>query len=209
MSSVKLISTTPNIEENIAYIARVSSKNQENTEITKLLKYCIRKGHWSVFEQGFITIEISTSRAIARQILRHKSFNFSEFSQRYQSVDSDGMVYVHARRQDVKNRQNSIDDLPESDKNWFINQSEFIWNRAMEAYEEAISRGIALECARALLPEGLTPTKLYVSGSVRSWIHFIDVRTEESTQLEHRIVAEQCKEILKIVIPTIFEAKGW
>lgn len=201
---VKLISATPNIEENMAYVARVSSPNQNNPEYSKLLKYCLRKGHWSVFEHGYITLEIETSRAIARQIIRHRSFAFSEFSQRYAEVE-DNPIYVEARTQDTKNRQSShtTNDLILT-KYWDQAQAD-VWSISRNWYENAIKMGIAKEQARALLPEGMTPSRIYMSGTVRSWIHYIQVRTENGTQKEHSAVALECKRILKDIIPTIIE----
>jgi len=201
---VKLITATPDIEKTAAYVARVSSPNQENPDYEKLLRYCYKHKHWSVFEHGFITLEINTSRAIARQILRHKSFAFSEFSQRYSTVTND-MVHVRARSQDLKNRQNSIDDMSDEAKVGFNLTCLNVYNIAMNAYEHALAKGVAKECARALLPEGLTPSKLYMSGSVRSYIHWLDVRCGNGTQLEHQEIALEAKEVLREVMPAIID----
>jgi thymidylate synthase (FAD) len=201
---VRLISATPGIEEHMAYVARVSSPNQTNPEFAKLLKYCLRKGHWSVFEHGYITLEIDTTRAIARQIIRHRSFAFSEFSQRYAEVKEEP-TFVEARTQDLKNRQSSHPtEDPLLTRYWEQAQSE-VWSLAKTWYENALSMGIAKEQARALLPEGMTPSRIYMSGTVRSWIHYIQVRSENGTQKEHSAVALECKRILRDVIPTVIE----
>ena len=201
---VRLIAATPSIEEHMAYVARVSSPHQNNPEFSKLLKYCLRKGHWSVFEHGYITLEIETSRAIARQIIRHRSFSFSEFSQRYAEVEGDP-IFVEARTQDTKNRQSShTTDDPILTRYWDQAQAD-VWHVAKTWYENALSMGIAKEQARALLPEGMTPSRIYMSGTVRSWIHYIQVRSENGTQKEHSDIALECKRVLKTVIPTVIE----
>lgn len=201
---VLLIAATPQIEEHMAYVARVSSPNQNNPEFSKLLKYCLRKGHWSVFEHGFITLEIQTSRAIARQIIRHRSFSFSEFSQRYAEVENDP-IFIEARTQDLKNRQSSHPtDDPILQRYWNTAQAD-VWSAAMNWYQNAINMGIAKEQARALLPEGMTPSRIYMSGTVRSWIHYIQVRSDNGTQKEHSAVALECKRVLRGVIPTVIE----
>lgn len=201
---VQLIAATPGIEEHMAYVARVSSPNQNNPEFKKLLKYCLRKGHWSVFEHGYITLEIDTSRAIARQILRHRSFSFSEFSQRYASVLGE-QIKVEARTQDLKNRQSSNPTDDEALQRFWDKTQDVVWGMAKSMYDEALQLGIAKEQARALLPEGMTPSRIYMSGTVRSWIHYIQVRSENGTQKEHSDVALSCKEVLRGVIPTIIE----
>lgn len=203
----RLVTITKDAESVIGYCARVSNpENQNNQEVSKLLAYCIKHEHWSIFEMGNAVIEITTSRAIAAQILRHRSFTFQEFSQRYASPQD--YEVCEARRQDQKNRQNSIDDLPDTDKQWFINTQEQLWNSSKTAYDEAVSRGIAKECARFLLPLS-TQTKLYMNGTIRSWMHFINLRTSHGTQLEHSIIAESCKQILKNELPTVASAMGW
>ena len=210
--TVKLISLTSaegmKPEEIISYCARVSNpKNQSNFNTAPgLLKYCIENRHWSPFEMCDMTIEIITSRAIAQQILRHRSFSFQEFSQRYAKV----LNYVNydARRQDEKNRQNSIDDLPEDTKNWFIASQARVWGDSTLLYEEALKRGIAKECARFLLPLN-TQTTLYMKGSIRSWVHYLQVRTDVSTQKEHREIAEGIKKIFAVNFPAVSEALGW
>lgn len=201
---VKLVASTPGIEEHMAYVARVSSPNQNNPEFKKLLKYCLRKGHWSVFEHGYITLEIDTTRAIARQIIRHRSFSFSEFSQRYAEV-ADEPVFVETRTQDLKNRQSSHPSNDPILKKYFDTAQAEVWHIAQTHYENALRMGIAKEQARALLPEGMTPSRIYMSGTVRSWIHYIQVRSENGTQKEHSDVALACKDILRGVIPTIIE----
>lgn len=211
--SVKLISvtrpagTTPMTAEGImAYCARVSSPNQSNPDYEKLLRYCIREKHWSVFEMADMTVEITTSRAIAAQILRHRSFNFQEFSMRY----AEALNYepCSARRQDTKNRQNSIDDLPVDVKESFLFFQEQVWDFAYARYQEAIANGVAKECARMLLPLS-TQTRLYMKGSARSWIHYLEVRCAPETQLEHRKIASQIKSIFCEEFPSIAIALGW
>lgn len=192
-------------QEIISYCARVSNPdNQLNFEAaSKLLRYCIKHKHWSIFEQADMTIEIVTSRAIAAQILRHKTFNFQEFSQRYQQVTR--IQKYQARRQDTKNRQNSFDDLEQSTKDWFDIAQQKLANDSMELYNEAINKGIAKECARFLLPLA-TETRLYMKGSIRSWITYLMVRLDKSTQKEHRDIAEECWNIFKEQLPDISEA---
>lgn len=206
--SVKLITITPDAEATMAYIARVSSPNQGNPDYAKLLAYCIRNKHHSVFEHAFMTLEVNTSRAIARQILRHRSFTFSEFSQRYAEV-GDERVIVAARRQDSKNRQNSIDDLDGDIRFAFAEYQSRVWRLATDYYYAALDEGVAKECARALLPEGLTPSRLYMSGSVRSFIHWIELRTGNGTQLEHQELALEAKKIFCEQLPTVAAALGW
>ena len=203
---VSLISITPNIQETIAYCARVSSKNQENENIAGLIKYCIKNKHWSIFEQGFMTVEIETSRAISAQILRHRSFTFQEFSQRY--AETTGFETYKARRQDSKNRQNSIDDMSENDSQWFLYAQSRVQKFCEEQYKMALAKGIAKEQARFLLPMS-TGTKLYMSGCIRSFIHYLELRTEEGTQLEHRLIAERIQGIFMHELPIISEALGW
>ena len=192
--------TTPDAEKIIAYCARVSSNNQDNPEYEKLLRYCINHGHWSIFEMANMVVEITTSRAIAQQIVRHRSFSFQEFSQRY-SVATE-FETVDARRQDTKNRQNSFDDLSEQDKDWFIAAQSKVINEANNVYRDALDRGIAKECARMVLPL-LTQTRLYMNGSIRSWIHYLQIRCAPETQKEHRDIALAIKAIFKEQLPTI------
>ncbi len=190
----------------IAYCARVSSPHQENLDYEKLLAYCIKNRHWSIFEMVDMTVEILTSRGISPQILRHRSFVFQEFSQRYAKVQS--FETYTPRRQDSKNRQHSIDDLEEATMTWFADAQEKIRALSVETYNEALEKGIARECARMLLPLN-TQTKLYMKGSVRSWIHYIEVRTDASTQKEHRDIAEAVKEIFINQFPVTAAALGW
>ncbi len=206
-SLVKLISITPRAEETMAYCARVSNpENQENPKIDKLLGFCIKNGHWSVFEQANMVLEINTSRAISPQILRHRSFSFQEFSQRYAAAT--GFVPYEARRQDLKNRQNSVDDLSEESKQWFIDSQKEIWDLCYSRYNEALERGIAKECARSLLPLN-TATRLYMNGTVRSWIHYIDLRAGHGTQKEHMEIAQAAKAIFIRELPVVAQALGW
>jgi thymidylate synthase (FAD) len=190
----------------IAYCARVSSPHQETPDYEKLLSYCIQKKHWSVFEMVDMTVEITTSRAISPQILRHRSFCFQEFSQRYAKVQA--VEKYQPRRQDVKNRQNSLDDLDDSTVAWFDEAQESVARLGMEKYEEALEKGIAKECARVLLPLG-TQTRLYMKGSVRSWIHYLEVRTDPATQKEHRDIADAVKTIFTEQFPVTSAALGW
>jgi thymidylate synthase (FAD) len=213
---VKLVAATQgagelamkNAQEVVSYVTRVSAPlNQMNFETApKLLKYCIDHGHWSPFEHAYFTLEIITSRAIAAQILRHRSFTFQEFSQRY--AKATGFVPVEARRQDTKNRQNSVDDLPEATKLWFKSALWSIETLSLKMYELALKQGIAKECARFLLPLN-TETTIYMTGSVRSWIHYIALREANGTQKEHKDIALECKEILGNALPDIAEALGW
>lgn len=196
--------TTP--EGLIAYCARVSSPHQENPDYAGLLRYCIKNKHWSVFEMVDMTVEITTSRAIAQQILRHRSFQFQEFSQRYAKVQQ--AEKYEARRQDQKNRQNSIDDLSKETQLWFKSAQSEIELRAFQLYEEALEKGIAKECARFLLPLA-TQTRLYMKGSVRSWIHYLEVRCDPSTQKEHREIADAIKALFVQEFPIVSEALEW
>lgn len=205
--NVKLISVTPKAEEIMAYCARVSSPNQDNPKYEKLFEYCVKEGHWSVFEMADMTLEIETSRGIAPQLLRHKSFSFQEFSQRYAKVDG-GFELYEARRQDLKNRQNSIDDMSDKDKLWFKDAQTIIHKKAVQLYQVALDKGIAKEQARFLLPLNTT-TKLYMKGSVRSWIHYINLRSGNGTQKEHRDIALAAKEIFKVQFPTLAKSLDW
>jgi thymidylate synthase (FAD) len=210
--SVRLISITKPVDESLtseglmAYCARVSSPNQDNPEYDKLLKYCAENSHWSVFELCDCTFEIITSRAIAQQILRHRSFSFQEFSQRYATVGT-GFKQYEARRQDTKNRQNSIDDMSEEDKLWFLSAQVNVQRQALSYYEEALRKGIAKEQARFLLPLGVT-TKLYMKGSIRSFIHYIQVRTDKGTQKEHRDIAILIRGIILEQFPSLTTILG-
>lgn len=211
MSQVKLISVTPDAEKNIAYCARVSNpSNQENDNYAKLLKYCIDHQHWSVFEMAFLTLEINTTRGLAAQILRHRSFTFQEFSQRYADATllSDEIPLFELRRQDQKNRQNSINDIENEIIVKWNTQIREHFAKAKAIYDGMIKDGIAKECARFLLPLA-TPTRLYMSGSIRSWIHYINLRSSNGTQKEHMIIANECKNIFIEQFPIIGEALGW
>jgi thymidylate synthase (FAD) len=205
--NVQLIHSTPEAERHMGYCARVSNPaNQDNPDSSKLLGYCIKNGHWSVFEMATLCVEITTSRGISAQILRHRSFSFQEFSQRYASPTD--FVKYEARRQDQKNRQNSHDDLPEADKQWFLATQQAHWDDAKRAYDVAIERGIAKECARFLLPMNVE-TRLYMIGSARSWIHYIQLRTTPGTQKEHRDIALGCKDIFSQQFPETAKALEW
>ena len=197
-----------NKEGLMAYVARVSSSDPLNKKYAGLLKYCIQHKHWSVFEMIDVCMEITTSRAIAAQILRHKSANFQEFSQRYQEVPEDGFIIYKARRQDMKNRQNSIDDLSQEDIEFFEKAQKEVWELARKRYGEAINRGIAKECARFLLPLN-TKTTLFMKGPMRTWIHYLDLRGGNGTQLEHMEIAIKAKQIMAQKFPIISEAMGW
>ncbi len=185
--AVRLIAVTPNAEATMGYCARVSNPaNQDNPDVSKLLTYCIQHGHWSVFEHAFLTVEIVTSRGLAPQILRHRSFTFQEFSQRYAAVQD--CVTYEGRRQADKNRQSSVDDLPEPTKQRFRDAQHKVWEYATTVYRELLDMGIAKECARFVLPSN-AKTTLYMSGTVRSWIHYLMLRTKPDVQLEHRRIA--------------------
>tara|TARA_Y100001970_G_scaffold247168_1_gene315706 strand:- start:251 stop:868 length:618 start_codon:yes stop_codon:yes gene_type:complete len=203
---VKLISITPDAENLVAYCARVSSKNQDNPNIQKLLEYCIKHEHWSVFETAYITVEIETSRAISAQILRHRSFTFQEFSQRYAEVPD--FITYKARRQDKKNRQASIDDMKFEDRHWFDIAQDRVQSLTAALYLDALDRGIAKEQARFLLPMS-SKTKIYMTGNIRSWIHYLNLRSKWDTQKEHRDIAIEIIEILKKELPTISKAVKW
>jgi thymidylate synthase (FAD) len=191
--SVKLVSVTPDAEQTMAYVARVSNpNNQENPNYAKLLGYCIKHNHWSVFEQSFMTLEIETTRGLAAQILRHRSFTYQE----------------ELRRQDTKNRQNSIDDIDAFVKQEFEIKMRKHFDEAMVLYQSMLDMGIAKECARFVLPLA-TPTRLYMSGSCRSWIHYIQLREKNGTQKEHMEIAEACKKIFAEQFPTVAEALEW
>ncbi len=206
----RLIQSTPNPEENMAYIARVSNpSNQDNDKYAGLLKYCIKHNHWSVFEQASMTLEIETTRAIAAQILRHRSFTFQEFSQRYASSTSLGEIELpELRRQDTKNRQNSIDDLDPAMVDKLNRQMNTLFSSAVSLYTQMLEEGVAKECARMVLPL-CTPTRIYMTGSCRSWIHYINLRSAHGTQKEHMEIAEDCRKIFIEQYPSVSEALGW
>ena len=209
--TVKLISVTPDAEKLMAYCARVSNPNNQNNEnYAKLLKYCIDHQHWSIFEHGFMTVEINTTRGLAAQILRHRSFTFQEFSQRYADTTllADEIPLFELRRQDNKNRQNSIDDMGDEIRARWNTKIREHFGKAKALYDDMIKDGIAKECARFILPLA-TPTRLYMSGTARSWIHYIELRSGHGTQKEHMIIANECKNIFIQQFPTIGEALGW
>ena len=208
--TVKLISVTPDAEKHMAYCARVSNpNNQENENISRLLGYCIKHGHFSVFEQAFMTLEINTTRGLAAQILRHRSFTYQEFSQRYADASflSEQIPLFELRRQDNKNRQNSIDDIPDEIRNKYNVLIREHFAKAKGIYDQMLQDGIAKECARFILPLA-TPTRLYMSGSIRSWLHYISLREKNGTQKEHMDIARECKRIFCEQFPTVAEALG-
>ena len=207
---VNLISVTPDAEKHIAYVARVSNpKNQNNDNFSGLLKYCIKHGHWSIFEQAFMTLEIETTRGIAAQILRHRSFTYQEFSQRYADSNLLGDIELpELRRQDTKNRQNSIDDLDPEVVEKLNKQMNTLFSSALSLYNQMLEKGIAKECARFVLPLA-TPTRIYMSGSARSWIHYINLRSGHGTQKEHMDIANECKSIFVEQFPSVAEAMEW
>ena len=206
----KLVSVTPDAEKHIAFCARVSNpNNQDNEKFSGLLKYCIKHQHWSIFEQAFMTLEITTNRGIAAQILRHRSFTFQEFSQRYASTDFLGEIELpELRRQDDKNRQNSIDDLDPELVDKLERQMVTLFSSANSLYQQMLEAGVAKECARFVLPLA-TPTKIYMTGSIRSWLHYIDLRSSNGTQKEHMDIANSCKAIFVEQFPSIAEAMEW
>ena len=209
--TVKLISITPDAENMMAYIARVSNpNNQDNPNYAGLLKYCIKHNHWSVFEQSTMTLEIETTRGIAAQILRHRSFTFQEFSQRYADTNliAEEIPLPELRRQDTKNRQNSTDDLPADLTIQLYSKIQDHFNAAQNLYKELLDAEVAKECARFVLPLAV-PTRIYMTGSCRSWIHYINLRSDHGTQKEHMIIAEGCKEVFKQQFPSVAEALEW
>ena len=209
---VKLISITPDAEKTMGFIARVSNpKNQENPEVSGLLKYCIKHGHWSVFEQAHMTLEIETTRGLGAQILRHRSFTFQEFSQRYS--DATGFEDTSLRKQADKNRQSSEEEINPTLLADYKNITALVavrdhFHKGKKLYDELIEEGVARECARMVLPLG-TQTTMYMNGTVRSWIHYINLRTEENTQKEHRDIANAIKNIFIDNFPNVSEALGW
>jgi len=210
MSIVEFITATPEAEKNMAYIARVSNpKNQANDNFINLIRYCINNEHWSVFEQAYMTLQIETNRGIAAQILRHRSFTFQEFSQRYADSRELGEIPIpDLRRQDNKNRQNSISDLPKDLSDDFKVKIKNQFKQSKKLYEEMIDAGIAKECARFVLPLA-TPTRIYMTGSCRSWIHYINLRSGNGTQKEHMNIANECKSIFQKQFPIVSSALDW
>ena len=208
--NVKLVTVTPDAEKLMAYVARVSNpSNQGNEKFAGLLKYCIKHQHWSVFEQSSMTLEINTTRAIAAQILRHRSFTYQEFSQRYADAKLLETINLpELRRQDDKNRQNSIDDLEPEVVEKFNRQMNTLFSSAFGLYNQMLEAGVAKECARMVLPLA-TPTRIYMTGSCRSWVHYINLRSAHGTQKEHMEIANDCKKIFIEQFPAVSEALEW
>jgi len=208
---VKFISATPDAEKHMAYCARVSNPSNQNSDsFSGLLKYCIKHQHWSIFEQSFLTVEINTTRGLAAQILRHRSFTYQEFSQRYADTNllNKTIPLPELRRQDTKNRQNSIDDIPDYLKLTLTEDIRVHFEQGLRLYNRLLEKGVAKECARFVLPLA-TPTRLYMTGSVRSWIHYIDLRSSHGTQKEHMEIAELVRCIFTCQFPAVSEALGW
>ena len=195
----------------MGYVARVSNpKNQDNPNVAGLLKYCIKHGHWSVFEQAHMTVEIETTRGLAAQILRHRSFTYQEFSQRYADVSyiREDIPLPELRRQDTKNRQNSIDDIdPITQQDFEIDMRKH-FDQSIDLYKKMLHAGVAKECARFVLPLA-TPTRIYMTGSVRSWVHYIDLRSAHGTQKEHMDLVENVRKIFVEQFPIVSEALEW
>jgi thymidylate synthase (FAD) len=211
MNQVKLVSVTPNTEKNIAYCARVSNpQNQDSENVAKLIKYCIDHAHWSIFEMASLCLEINTTRGIAAQILRHRSFTFQEFSQRYADTTllAEEIPLFELRKQDTKNRQNSTNDLDEEIIYRWSSKLREHFAKSKAIYDGMIKDGIAKECARFVLPLA-TPTRLYMNGTIRNWIHYIELRSSNGTQKEHMDIANQCKSIFIQQFPIISEALDW
>ncbi len=211
MSKVCLVTVTPDAEQQMGYIARVSNpNNQTNPKVEKLLAYCIKHGHWSVFEQAHMTLEINTTRGLAAQILRHRSFTFQEFSQRYAETNllSSKIEVPELRRQDLKNRQNSIDDIDKKTVSFLQDRIAQYFAEGVDLYNELLREGVAKECARFVLPLA-TPTRIYMTGSVRSWVHYIQLRSANGTQKEHMEVAELCRRHFICNFPITSKALGW
>ena len=210
-TQIKLVSVTPDAEKTMGYVARVSNpNNQENPKVAGLLSYCIKHGHWSVFEQAHMTVEINTTRGLAAQILRHRSFTYQEFSQRYadSSLLAKEIPMPQLRRQDTKNRQNSTDDLDPFVVQDFELKMQRHFVDGMKLYKEMLDAGVAKECARFVLPLA-TPTRLYMTGSVRSWIHYIDLRSANGTQKEHMNIANAVRDVFVEQFPICAEALDW
>ena len=208
--TVRLISVTPDAEQTMAHIARVSNpNNQDNLNYSGLLRYCIKHNHWSVFEQSSMTLEIETTRAIAAQVLRHRSFTFQEFSQRYADSNLLGTIELpELRKQDKKNRQNSTDDLDPKLVDTLNRQMNTLFSSALSLYNQMLEDGVAKECARMVLPL-CTPTRIYMTGSCRSWIHYINLRSAHGTQKEHMQIAEACRKVFTEQFPAVSEALEW
>ena len=211
MSQVKLVSVTPDAEKTMAYIARVSNpKNQDNEKFAGLLRYCIQHGHWSVFEQAFMTVEINTTRGLAAQILRHRSFTYQEFSQRYADVSfiREDIPLPELRSQDEKNRQNSIDDVDPKIVEKYNVEMRKHFDQGIDLYKKMLRDGIAKECARFVLPLA-TPTRIYMTGSCRSWIHYINLRSAHGTQKEHMDLVANIRKVFVKEYPTVATALEW
>ena len=209
--NVKLVTVTPKAEETMGYIARVSNPdNQDNPKVAGLLSYCIRHGHWSVFEQAHMTLEIETTRGLAAQILRHRSFTYQEFSQRYQDVSNirEDIPLPELRSQDEKNRQNSIDDVDPAVVSRFNKEMRSHFDAGIDLYKSMLHAGIAKECARFVLPLA-TPTRLYMTGSCRSWIHYINLRSAHGTQKEHMDLVEEVRKVFVGQFPAVSQALDW
>ena len=209
--NVTLVSVTPDAEKTMGYVARVSNpKNQDNPKVAGLLGYCIKHGHWSVFEQAHMTLEINTTRGLAAQILRHRSFTYQEFSQRYadSSLLGDTIPLPELRKQDLKNRQNSTDDMDDKKVKWYNYRMQKHFKEGMKLYQNMLKDGVAKECARFVLPLA-TPTRLFMTGSVRSWIHYLELRSGHGTQKEHMDIANACKDVFRAQFPIVSEALGW
>ena len=209
--NVKLVTITPDAEKTMGYVARVSNpQNQDNPKVAGLLSYCIKHGHWSVFEQAHMTVEIETTRGLAAQILRHRSFTFQEFSQRYADVSHirEDIPLPELRSQDLKNRQNSIDDVDPKVVETYNKKMRAHFDASIDLYKSMLHAGIAKECARFVLPLA-TPTRLYMTGSVRSWIHYIELRSAHGTQKEHMDLVENVRKVFIQQFPTVSQALDW
>ena len=205
MHNVELVHVTPDAESLIAYMARVSNpNNQDNPESERLIKYLIKHRHWSPFEMVNMCVQIETTRSVAAQILRHRSFSFQEFSQRYAQV-TEPLLIPQLRRQDLKNRQNSTDDLNKTTVNEFNVKINSLFDLSQALYDEMLLAGVAKECARDILPLA-SPTKLYMNGTLRSWLHYTDLRCANGTQLEHKQIADQVKSLIEQQFPTVYSA---
>ena len=210
-AEVKLVTVTPKAEETMGYVARVSNpENQDNPKVAGLLSYCIKHGHWSVFEQAHMTVEINTTRGLAAQILRHRSFTFQEFSQRYQDVSHirEDIPLPQLRRQDTKNRQNSIDDLDPVKVEDLNKKMRSLFDQSIDLYKSMLHAGVAKECARFVLPLA-TPTRLYMTGSCRSWIHYINLRSAHGTQKEHMDLVKNVRKVFVEQFPIVSQALDW
>jgi thymidylate synthase (FAD) len=205
MHNVELVHVTPDAESLIAYMARVSNPdNQNNPQSEGLIKYLIKHRHWSPFEMVNMCVQIETTRSVAAQILRHRSFSFQEFSQRYAQVTKPAAI-PQLRRQDLKNRQNSTDDLPQATVDEFNVKIDSLFELSQHLYQEMLTAGVAKECARDVLPLA-SPTKLYMNGSLRSWLHYTDLRCANGTQLEHKQIALEVKLLIQQQFPTVYSA---